>query len=66
MDKPRSARLVISGQINDDLEMALIDVAHELRRRIPKTEFCDAALTVALRHADEIKALLQEGGTSDD
>jgi hypothetical protein len=58
MEKSRTARLVISGKVNDDLEMALIDVSHELRKRVAKTEFCDVALTVALRHVDEIKALL--------
>jgi hypothetical protein len=51
----RTARLVVSGGINEDLEMALIDVSHELRRRVTKAEFSELVISVGLAHIDEVK-----------
>lgn len=66
MEKARTARLVIGSEINEELEMGLIDVSHEFRRRVAKVEFADAVLAVGLAHLEEVKARLQEGQAGDD
>jgi len=63
MEKARTARLVIGSEINEELEMGLIDVSHEFRRRVPKVEFADAVLAVGLAHLDEVKTLLRKDST---
>jgi hypothetical protein len=55
------SRLLVSHAIADDVDMALIDVSHELRRRVGKAEFNDAMVRVALAHLDEVKARIKEG-----
>jgi hypothetical protein len=52
------SRLLVSNEVGDAVDMALIDVSHELRRRVSKTEFNDALATIGLRHLDEIKTLI--------
>jgi len=55
------SRLLVSHEVADTVDMALIDVSHELRRRVAKSEFNDALAKVALQHMEEVKALLVGG-----
>ncbi|WP_019635036.1 hypothetical protein [Actinomadura atramentaria] len=55
------SRLLVSHATADDVDMALIDVSHELRRRVGKAEFNDVLVRVALAHMDEVKAQVRGG-----
>lgn len=59
------SRLLVSHDVADTVDMALIDMSHDLRRRVGKSEFNDALAKVALNHLDEIKALLTEESPDD-
>ncbi len=66
MEKARQTRLVIGSDLNDNLEMALIDVSHEFRRRVGKVEFLEAVISVGLADMGSVKAKLRGEETPSD